>query len=251
MVRTLLVRGLLVGVLAGLLVSAFAWVFSEPLIDRAIGFEDHLHAATAEAPEPELVSRAVQSTIGLLTGVVVYSSALGGIFALVFAYAQGRLGRMGPRGTAAILAAAAFVVLFLVPQLKYPANPPSIGDPDTIRQRTALYFMMIAWSVMAAVAALLIAGRLLQRLGIWNASLLGGLLYIVAAGLVIGLLPSVDEVPEDFPATLLWQFRVVSLGGHVVLLGTLGLVFGALTERPVSLATLLRWGGLGRSRISG
>jgi len=241
---------MLVGLLAGLLVFALAWVFSEPLIDRAIAFEDHMHEMAGDAPEPELVSRAVQSTIGLLTGVVVYSCALGGIFALVFAYAQGRLGRMRPRGTAAILAAAAFVVLFLIPQLKYPANPPSIGDPDTIRDRTALYFMMIAWSVMAAVGGLLVAGRLVGRLGVWNAAMLGGLLYVVAVGVVMGVLPAVDEVPKGFPATLLWQFRVVSLGGHLVLLGTLGLAFGALTERPVSVAMLLRWGGWRRSRTS-
>jgi predicted cobalt transporter CbtA len=249
-VRILLVRGMLVGLLAGLLVFAFAWIFSEPLIDRAIAFEDHLHEMAGDAAEPELVSRAVQSTIGLLTGVGVYSCALGGIFALVFAYAQGRLGRMRPRGTAAILAAAAFVVLFLVPQLKYPANPPSIGDPDTIRERTALYFMIIAWSVMAAVGALLIAGRLRARLGVWNAAILGGLMYVVAVGLVMGVLPPVDEVAGDFPATLLWQFRVVSLGGHLVLLGTLGLVFGAWAERPVSAVRQLRWGGWRRSHTS-
>jgi predicted cobalt transporter CbtA len=241
---------MLVGLLAGLVVFAFAWVFSEPLIDQAIAFEDHLHEMAGGAPEPELVSRAVQSTIGLLTGVVLYSCALGGIFALVFAYAQGRLGRTGPRGTAAMLAAAAFVVLFLVPQLKYPANPPSIGDPDTIRERTALYFVMIAWSVMAAVGALLVAGRLMGRIGVWNAAVLGGVMYVVAVGLVMGVLPAVDEVPEAFPATLLWQFRVVSLGGHLVLLGTLGLVFGALTERRVSVAMLLRWSGWRRSRTS-
>jgi predicted cobalt transporter CbtA len=240
MVRTLLVRGLLVGLLAGLVVFAFAWVFSEPLIDRAIAFEDHLHEMAGDAAEPELVSRAVQRTVGLLTGVVVYSCALGGIFALVFAYAQGRLGRVGPRGTAAILAAAAFIVVFLVPQLKYPANPPSIGDPDTIRERTALYFMMIAWSVMAAVGALLVAGRLAGRFGVWNVSLLGGAVYLVAVGVAMFVLPVVDEVPAEFPATLLWQFRVVSLGGHVVLLGTVALVFGTLTERRLVGARVRR-----------
>jgi hypothetical protein len=233
---------MLVGLLAGLVVFAFAWVFSEPLIDRAIAFEDHPHEMASDAPEPDLVSRAVQSTIGLLTGVVVYSCALGGIFALVFAYAHGRLGRMRPRGTAAILATAAFVVLFLVPQLKYPANPPSIGDPDTIRERTTLYFMMIAWSAMAAVGALLVAGRLGGRLGAWNAAMLGGAVYLVAVGVAMGVLPMVNEVPDGFPATLLWQFRVVSLGGHVVLLGTIGLVFGALTERR-SVGGVLKGGG--------
>jgi predicted cobalt transporter CbtA len=251
MVRTLLVRGLLVGLLAGLVVFVFGLVFTEPLIDQAIAFEPHLHTMAGDAPEPELISRTVQGTVGLLIGVVVYSCALGGIFALVFAFAQGRLGRVRPRGVAALLAVAAFVVLFLVPQLKYPANPPSIGEPDTIQARTALYFMMIAWSVMAAIGALLVARRLAARLGVWTASILGGAIYVVLAGVVMAMLPAVDEVPADFPATLLWHFRVVSLGGHLVLLGTLGLVFGALTEHPVSLAMLLRWGGLGRGRTSG
>jgi hypothetical protein len=241
---------MLVGLLAGLAVFVFARVFSEPLIDRAIAFEQHAHEMAGEPPEPELVSRAVQSTVGLLTGVVVYSCALGGIFALVFAYAQGRLGRLGPRGTATVLAGAAFVVLFLVPQLKYPANPPSIGDPETIRPRTALYFLMIAWSVMAAVGALLVAGRLVGRLGVWNVALLGGAVYLVAVGVAMVALPVVNEVPDGFPATLLWQFRVASLGGHVVLLGSVGLVFGALTERglagrPRRRVAAVR-GGLGR-----
>jgi hypothetical protein len=230
-VRTLLVRGMLVGLLAGVIAFAFALVFGEPLIDRAIAFEEHMHELAGDPPEPELVSRAVQSTIGLLAGIVVYSCALGGTFALVFAYAQGRLGRIGPRGTAAILAVAAFVVLFLVPQIKYPANPPSIGDPETIRSRTALYFAMIAWSLAAGIAALLVGRRLVGRFGSWNATLSGGAVYFGAVGLAMLVLPAVDEVPKDFPATLLWQFRMASLGGHVVLLGTIGLVFGALTER--------------------
>src|ERR1700761_5439602 len=113
MVRALLVRGMLAGVLAGLVTFVFARIFAEPLINDAIAFEEHLHVLAGDPPEPELVSRAVQSTIGLLTGIVVYSGALGGVFALVFAFAHGRAGRIGPRGTAALLAAVAFVVLFL------------------------------------------------------------------------------------------------------------------------------------------
>jgi predicted cobalt transporter CbtA len=230
MVRTLLVRGMLVGLLAGLVAFVYARIFAEPLIDQAIAFEDHMRQLAGDPPDPEQVSRAVQSTFGLLTGIVVYSTALGGIFSLVFAFAQGRLGRTGPRGTAVILAAAAFVVLFLAPQIKYPANPPSIGDPDTIRSRTVLYFGMIVWSIAAAVAGLHLGRHLLHRLGLWNASLCAGALYIVAVVLAIFVLPAVNEVPKDFPATLLWQFRIASLGGHIILLTTLGLVFGALTE---------------------
>ena len=130
MVRGLLVRGMLVGILAGLLSSGFAWLFGEPQVDHAIAFEEHMRQLTGDTREPELVSRAVQSTVGLLTGFVVYGCAFGGIFALAFAYAHGRLGRRWrPRTTATVLAMAAFAVLVLVPQIKYPANPPSVGKP--------------------------------------------------------------------------------------------------------------------------
>jgi hypothetical protein len=101
MVRGLLVRGMLVGILVGLLSSGFAWLLGEPQIDHAIAFDEHMRQLTGKAPEPELVSRAVQSTVGLLIGLVVYGCDFGGIFAVAFAYAHGRLGgRWRPRTTA-------------------------------------------------------------------------------------------------------------------------------------------------------
>jgi Probable cobalt transporter subunit (CbtA) len=234
MVRSLLVRGMLAGALAGLLAFGFAWLFGEPQVNLAIGFEEHMHQMAGEAPEPELVSRAVQSTIGLLTGVVVYGSAIGGIFALAFAGAYGRLGRLDARGTAALLAASGFVVLILVPQIKYPANPPSIGEPETIGLRTALYFTMIALSLIAAIAATSTGRQLARRLGRWNAALIAGAAYIVVMAAAMLILPAVDEVPADFSAAVLWRFRLASLGVEIVLWTALGLVFGVLAERQLA-----------------
>ncbi len=254
MVGTLLLRGMLVGILAGLLACGFAKMFGEPQIDLAIAFEEHHqehehaagaaheHAAgVAHEHEPELVSRDVQSTIGLLTGVVAYGAAIGGIFALAFAYAHGRIGRFGPRGTAAILAIVGFAVIILVPQLKYPANPPAVGDPDTIGQRTALYFVMIAISVVAALVAAGIGQRLVRSLGRWNAGLAAVAAYIVVVSVAALVLPAVNEVPAEFSAVVLWQFRVAALGLQFVLWAALGLGFGALTEhRPSSRAAAAR-----------
>jgi len=239
MVRALLVRGMLVGVLAGLVASAFAWLLGEPQIDLAIAFEQHLHQMAGETPEPELVSRTIQSTAGLLTGIVVYGCALGGIFALVFAYAQGRIGRLGPRGTAAVLAACGFIALILVPQIKYPANPPAIGDPATIGARTALYFTMIALSVIAAAAAVSTGRQLSRHLGAWNSALVAGAAYFAVVIGVMLILPGVNEVPPDFSATTLWSFRLASLGGEAVLWATLGLAFGPIAERQFSAGTHL------------
>jgi len=235
-VRALLIRGMLAGVLAGVLAFAFAWLFGEPQVDLAIGFEEHMHKMAGESPEPELVSRSVQSTIGLLTGVVVYGAAIGGIFALTFAYVYGRIGRLGPRGMAGLLALAGFVALIVVPQIKYPANPPAIGEPDTIGTRTALYFAMMALSVIAAVTAASTGRQLARRLGEWNSALIAIAAYLAVVAAAMAMLPPVNEVPDGFSAVTLWNFRVASLGMQAVLWVTLGLAFGLFAHYRLSPA---------------
>jgi predicted cobalt transporter CbtA len=231
MVGNLLLRGMLVGVLAGLLAFGFARVFGEPQVDRAIAFEEQMDQTKGEAPEEELVSRGTQAGLGLATGVIVYGAAIGGLFALVFAFVQGRVGRLGPRSTAALLALAGFVAIVLVPDLKYPANPPSVGNPDTIGLRTELFFIMLVISVAATVLAVMLARRLSAAIGLWNATIVAGAAFIVVIVIAQYALPEINEVPEQFSAVLLWRFRTASLGIQVVLWTTIGLLFGALTER--------------------
>jgi predicted cobalt transporter CbtA len=246
MVGVLLLRGMLVGVLAGILCFGFLKIAGEPSVDRAIAFETQLeeakahaeaHSHGAEAPKeepyPELVSRGVQAGIGLFTGVAVYSAAFGGLFALAFAFFHGRIGDFGPRATAALLAAMGIVAVYIVPTLKYPANPPSVGDGETIGMRTALYFGVVAISLAAMIAAGTLRSRLSSRYGAWNAFLIAAAAYLIAMTAVGLALPTVDEVPAQFPAVVLWQFRIASLGAQAIMWATLGLVFGALTERSV------------------
>jgi Probable cobalt transporter subunit (CbtA) len=230
MVGKLLVRGMLTGVLAGLITFGFARIAGEPQVDQAISFEEKADAAKGEAPEPELVSRHTQAGLGLVTGVTIYGAALGGLFSLVFAYAYGRAGKLGPRGLSALLALAAFITIVVVPIVKYPANPPSVGDPETIGMRTGAYFLMVAVSIAAAVFSLKLRGAFVERLGAWNASILGGAVFIGIIALVQLALPAIDEVPAAFPAVLLWKFRVASLGMQVIMWTVIGLLFGALVE---------------------
>src|SRR5271168_1140967 len=216
MVRTLLIRGMIVGIVAGLFAVGFAKIFGEPQVDRAIAFETALDEAKGDAPDPELVSREVQSGLGLLTGVLVYGTGLGGLFALVFAAVHGRVGRIGTRATSALLAAGGFLSVIVVPFLKYPANPPSVGAPETIGMRTGLYFVMIAISLAAMIAAWMLRNRLLSRVGSWNAALIAGAAYLVVVIAVAAALPDVNEVPDGFPAVVLWQFRMASAGAQLI-----------------------------------
>jgi predicted cobalt transporter CbtA len=227
--RALLVRGMLVGLAAAALAFTFARLFGEPPVDQAIAFED-AHTAPG-AGDPELVSRAVQSTLGLGSAVLVYGTALGGIFALAFAFAYGRVGALGVRATSLLVAGVGFAAICLVPMLKYPANPPAIGNPDTISRRTFLYFLVIGVSVAAAIGAAIVARTLSPRLGVWNAVLAGSGAFVAVVAAATLLLPEINEVPADFSAVVLWRFRVASVGTQLVLWTTFGVLFGVLTER--------------------
>jgi hypothetical protein len=234
MVGNLLLRGMLVGVVAGILAFCFAEIFGEPQIDRAIVFEEQMAQAAGEMQMPELVSRPVQSGIGLLTGVVVYGAAMGGLLALAFAYAQGRFSHLRPRATSLLLALGAFFTVAVVPSIKYPANPPSIGHPDTIVYRTELFLAMLVASVVASVLAVALARRLQGRYGAWNAYLIAGAAFVAGIAITQIVLPSINEVPDQFSAVVLWRFRLASLGIQLVVWATIGLLFGPLTERGVA-----------------
>jgi hypothetical protein len=228
-VRNLLVRGMLAGLAAGVLALVVAYFLGEPNVDSAIGFEES--HAPAHEHEVELVSRSLQSTAGLATGVLVYGVAFGGIAALAYCFALGRVGRFTPRATALLLSGAALLTVNVVPYLKYPANPPAVGDHDTIAKRTALYFLMMVLGVLLAVAAVIAGKRLAPKLGAWYATVVAVLGFTVVIGLAYAFLPAVNEVPADFPATLLWRFRLSSLALQITMWAGFGLVFGELAER--------------------
>ena len=228
-VRNLLVRGMLAGLGAGVLALIVAYVLGEPSVDKAIGFEE-AHAAGHEH-EVELVSRSLQSTAGLATGVLIYGVSFGGIAALAYCFALGRVGRFSPRATALLLSGCALLAVHVVPFLKYPANPPAVGDPDTIGRRTTLYFLMMVLSVLLAVAATILGRRLAPRLGTWYATVVAVAAFTLVIGLAFAFLPVVNEVPGDFPATVLWRFRLSALAMQVTLWAGFGLLFGELAER--------------------
>ena len=249
---SLLLRGMIVGFVAALLAFGFLKLVGEPTVDKAIAFELAMDEAKAKAEhdaavakgenppaveaEPELVSRPVQGGIGLFTGVTVYSVAFGGLFALAFALCSGRMGLFSPRTTSALIALSGFVAVYAVPILKYPANPPSIGNPDTIGLRTAIYFGMMLLSLASMIAAWSVRNRLIDSLGAWNAALVAGAVYLVAVVLCAFVLPPLNEVPEGFPAVVLWQFRIASLGAQAIMWTILGLGFGAWVEHDLAPA---------------
>jgi hypothetical protein len=236
MERRIIGCGLLAGAIAGALAFLFARIFVEPVIDRAIGYEDGAGAAMAHdhgghVQNVELFSRGVQANIGMGFGVLAFSVAMGALFAVVYCVAYGRVGNLSPRLLSVLVAGGMLLSLYVIPALKYPANPPAASLAETIRQRTLLYLLMVVVSATALVAAGYVGRRLAPRLGAWNATLAAAGSYVVAVAVVMLVLPTVDETAEHFPADDLYGFRLYSLGTQIVMWTTIALVFAPLAAR--------------------
>lgn len=247
MEKRLIARGLLAGAVGAVLAFLFARVCAEPVIARAIAFEDGrndaLDAHGVHEHGAELFTRGVQANAGLGFGVLIFGVAMGALFSVLFCVVSVRARTIGPRPLSALLAAGAFVAVYLVPFLKYPPNPPAVGQADTIGARTGWYLTMVLASVALAIAAVWLYRRLAARLGAWNGALVAALAYALAIAVVAVPLPVVDETPAPvrdgagaivypgFPADVLYEFRLLSLGAQLVLWAGIGVVFAMLAGR--------------------
>jgi hypothetical protein len=220
-------RGLAAGLLAGLLAGLFAFFVGEPMLDRAIALEEAAHHGEGH---DEVFSRSTQK-VGLFFATGLFGMTVGGVFGISYAFFRERLAARNDFQRSIYLAGAIFAGAFLIPFLKYPANPPSIGDPATIRERTAAYFTLVAISLLAMLLAWLAARALKTRgVGAARRRLMVGAGMVVAIGVLFLVLPAGPSA-DGFPSGLLWAFRLSSFGTQVILWAGLGILFGLLCER--------------------
>jgi hypothetical protein len=229
MVQRLLAGGMIAGALAALLALLFAQHFGEPPVDSALAFEaahSSAHAMTAELP---LVSRGTQRGIGLLTALLMYGTAIGGLFALCFAFCHGRVGRISPRGLGGALGRGGLG--WLARALVYPATPPAVGQHETVGFRTACHFALLALSLGALVFAANFGLALSRRIAAFDAALAAAAAYALTMFLAAAMLPQIDEVPPRFPADVLWDFRIAAIAMHALVWAALGYLFGLWADR--------------------
>jgi Probable cobalt transporter subunit (CbtA) len=265
--RRFVLRGLLVGAIGGILAFVFARIFAEPQIQAAVDYESGREAAQAaldraaglpaEAAGPGLFSRTVQADVGMGAGIILFGAAMGGLYAVAYILACGRTGGIRPRALALLVALGGFLGLYLIPFLKYPADPPAIGHSETIRARSGLFLLMILLSIAVLVLAVWLGQRLRPRFGNWNATLLACLACVVALAVVMAVLPELGRLHANvreygrhatetplplrnaqgqivypgFPADVLFKFRLYSIGTQAVLWTAIGLCFAPLAER--------------------
>ena len=241
------------GAAAGVVAFAFSRITIEPLISAVVDYEDAREHAEAQLVGGgnhdhghELFTRAVQENVGAAVGVVAFGIAMGVLFAVAHTVFRNVLERRGFRPDAAALAllvaAGMFVAFALAPGLKYPANPPTVGLEDTIGARSAAFLTMTVVSVLAAAVALAAGLAWARRWGSWRATAAAVTGYAVVISLVMALLPSFHEVPGPitgpnglllggFPAEVLGEFRVYSLGNQALMWLVIGATSAALGAR--------------------
>lgn len=218
-------RGAAAGLAGGLVAGLFGFLLAEPVMDRAVRLEAAREARAGEHAV-ETFSRSTQHA-GFVLATVVTGLALGVLLGLLHRADD----RAWPRGLQ--LAAAGFFGLSLVPFLRYPPNPPGVGDPATIDQRTRLYLSCLVVGLVGAVLALRVARNLAAARPPTRQLAVTG---VLVATVVLTLVLPADPDSLVVPAGLLWQFRVLSLATLAVLWGTLGVVLGLLGERSARSA---------------
>lgn len=224
----LLKRGAAAGAAGGFSAALVMWLAVEPVIRRALVIEEargggHQHG------QP-LVSRTVQVWGGVVTAVAV-GVIFGVVFTVVFARLRPALPASTDLGRSLVLAAVGFAVLTLVPALHIPANPPGVGEPDTVNERTLVYVLTILLGLLG-IGAVLAANRRLKtavtdpvRISL---DVLVAVAWLVAVLLLVPGSP--DEVPADVPAGLLWDFRLAGLAQLAAMWLVVGVVFGLLVD---------------------
>jgi predicted cobalt transporter CbtA len=216
--REVLKAAVLAGLLAGLAAAGFHWIFTEPLIDRAVEMEESLHASAGAAHAEPVVGRPVQK-LGLFIGFLLYGGAWGILFGLL-AYA------IGPwftdvRRHGLFLSVLLGWAAAIFPLLKYPANPPGVGAAETIGYRRELFLVFIALSLLGTFAALGVERSLRRSRRARVIVLVLYLIYLVVIFLTMPFNP--DKI--RLPAGLVRDFRIFSLLGQLLFWTAMGGAF--------------------------
>ena len=214
----ILILGLVAGLFAGLLVGGFHNLFTVPVIERAIDFEEARSAAlNPNAPEEEPLIPLGAQRWGMAAGTGIYGAVLGVVFAAGFTVLRRVVPDWKPLAMAVTVAVLGFWALSLFPFIRYPLNPPGVGESDTLTYRQALQTMFMILSVLG-VGALLFGLRAINervRDAATKFRLYGGaaLVYGVFAVVMYFAHPANPD-PVPVPIDLLELFRTLTMVGQ-------------------------------------
>lgn len=201
-VKWFLLRGLAAGAAGGVVAALFIRFVTEAHIGFALQFEDATGIGLP-AGDPAEFSRSTQHWGGMVAAVL-FGLAMGVVLGVAVAALHHRIRARSEFERAAKVAAGAFVALVLIPGLKYPPNPPTVGNPDTIENRSIEYLLLMAVSISIVFLGWYVWEWLTAR-GILGAQrfLAGGGAFLVMVTAAFVLWPASPDAinPPDNDAT--------------------------------------------------
>jgi len=225
-ISIVLISGCFAGTIHGLVNLAIV----EPYLDQAIGIENqNLFALGEEENTPqfqaEYESYRIWQKGGQVLAGAILGTSVGALFGIVFALSKEILPGNHPIKKAMVLSGVMWLTIYLIPFLKYPANPPTVGDSETVVLRAILYLSFIAISGFGAVGFYQLYKRLQKRKKI--ISIIG---YAAFISSIFFLMPdNPDEITA--PMELVNGFRIMSVLATSVFWIAVAVILGAIWQK--------------------
>jgi predicted cobalt transporter CbtA len=229
---------LLAGAIAGTILGAINQVAVEPYIERAIELEMLQQNTTAQSgqvitnPAEFAAYRFWQKGGEIIAGTILGLS-IGSLYGIVFAYTRGSISGTNNKKKALIVASIMWFVLFLMPALKYPPNPPAVGNPETIYYRQSLYVAFLAISGFSALGLAFLYRKMMMASSNntkKKAIIIPSALYAaIMAGAYLAMPANPD--PINAPIDLVIGFRITSAITISVFWALLGIIFGTFWDK--------------------
>ena len=221
---------LISGAVAGLIHGTVNFAIVEPYLDQAIGIENqNLFESGEEEDTPEFWVeyegyRTWQKSGQILAGVILGTS-VGSLFGIVFALSRNSLPGNNDIKKSLALAGVMWFTIYIIPFLKYPANPPTVGDSETVVLRAILYLSFIAISGFGAIGFYKLSKKFKNNKKL--VALLGYGIFISAAFFAM------PENPDDDATTITFvnEFRIMSVLGVTSFWISVGILLGFFWNR--------------------
>ena len=216
---------LISGALAGAIHGTVNFAIVEPYLDQAIGIENqNLFASGEEEDNPqfwaEYESYRIWQKSGQVLAGIILGIAMGSLFGIVFALSRNSLPGKNDVTKSLILAGLMWLTIYIIPFLKYPANPPTVGDGETVMLRAILYVSFIVLSGIGVVIFYKLSRKLQS-----NKKYFGLIGYIVFISVIFFVMPeNPDEV--NAPINLVNEFRLMSVLGVSSFWLSVGIILG-------------------------
>jgi predicted cobalt transporter CbtA len=219
---------LLAGAIAGTILGAINQVAVEPYIDYAVELEMQNTNQSSQIINPaEFTAYRLWQRGGEMLAGTILGLSIGSLFGIVFAYTHNSVPGSNNKKKALIVAGIMWFVLFLMPALKYPANPPAVGDPETIYYRQSLYVAFLAISGFSALGL----AFLYRKMGALNIkkAIIPAAYAAIISGAYLAMPANPD--PINAPMDLLMGFRITSAITISMFWGLLGVIFGTFWDK--------------------